>query len=204
VVGFVPGAPGALVFHNPYLGSQPPATGDHNYSEPIVMPNALEGELPSATEPTLSQASADLFSVARNAFKQRKYEDALAFSEAAIQATPTDAVLHEFRALCLLALGRYDEAAQVLYTVLAAGPGWDWQTMRSFYGDPGAYAKHLWALEVYVKRHPGSAPANFVLAYHYLCLGELQAAATRLQVVAALKPDDTVSAALLKSVTVSS
>ncbi len=42
---------------------------------------------------------------------------------------PNDAALHEFRALVLFALQRYDDAAAALYAVLTAGPGWDWATL---------------------------------------------------------------------------
>jgi tetratricopeptide (TPR) repeat protein len=137
-------------------------------------------------------------------FRQGNYGQALKQVDLAIRAAPKDAVLHEFRALCLFAMKRYDEAAQVLYAVLAAGPGWDWQTMSSCYTDTNTYAKQLQALEAYVKSHSKSAPANFVLAYHYMCLGELQASASLFKVVTELQPQDTVSAALLKSVTASS
>src|SRR5262249_25929330 len=147
----------------------------------------------------LAQAAATPLDAGRAAFRQGNYSRALAEVDRAIQGAPNDAVLHEFRALCLFALKRYDEAAQVLYNVLAAGPGWDWQTMSSLYGDPNAYATQLRTLENYVTSHPKSAPANLVLAYHYMCLGELDAAASLLKVVTELQPQDTLSAALLKS-----
>ena len=41
---------------------------------------------------------------------------------AAAGALPGDAVLHEFRALCLFALGEYQQAASPLYAVLSVGP----------------------------------------------------------------------------------
>src|SRR5678815_5524082 len=105
------------------------------------------------------------------------YQTALKQADATIQAMPDDAVAHEFRALCLFALNRYDEAAPVLYAVLSAGPGWDWQTMSSLYSSPEAYAKQLKGLESYVSGHAKAAPGHFVLGYHYLCLGEAAAAA---------------------------
>ena len=63
---------------------------------------------------------------------------------------PNDPTLHEFRALALFALGRYDEAAAALYAVLSVGPGWDWSTLISLYGNPETYTQQLRALESYV------------------------------------------------------
>ena len=200
-LGFVAGAAGALVFRNPYVPSQPSTTVVYNYSQPLVTPAPAGGPAAPPTPASLAQASAHAFDAARAVFKQGRYAEALAQVDHAIQATPTDPVLHEFRALCLFALQRYDEAAEVLYNVLAAGPGWDWETMSSLYGDPNAYTRQLEALQSYVTSHPKSAPASFVLAYHYMCLGDLDASAKLFKVVTELQPQDTVSAALLKSVT---
>ena len=84
---------------------------------------------------------------------------------------PNDPTLHEFRALALFALGRYDEAAAALYAVLSVGPGWDWLTLISLYGNPDTYTQQLRALESYVTQNPNSAAGRFVLAYHYLTAG---------------------------------
>ena len=61
---------------------------------------------------------------------------------------PTDAVLHEFRALVLFAMGDYRQSAAVVHSVLAVGPGWDWTTMSSLYPDPNRYTQQLAALEI--------------------------------------------------------
>jgi Flp pilus assembly protein TadD len=45
---------------------------------------------------------------------------ALRLTDLALRPHPNDPVLHEFRALCLFALGRYDKAAAALYAVLTA------------------------------------------------------------------------------------
>jgi hypothetical protein len=203
-LGFVTGAAGALIFRNPYTSSSSSTTTVYNYSQPLVTPQSAGGPAAAAPEAALSQASAQQFDAARSVFKQGRYDEALKQVDLAIQATPKDPVLHEFRGLCLFALKRYDEAAQVLYTVLAAGPGWDWETMSSFYADPNTYTHELHLLENYVKANPKSAPAAFVLGYQYMCLGDLQASASMFKVVTELQPQDTVSAALLKSLTASS
>src|SRR5262249_34746526 len=105
--------------------------------------------------------------------------------------------LHEFRALCLFALKRYDEAAGVLYAVLSVGPGWDWSTLIGLYPDVDTYTAQLRALEDDAVAKPRSAPDRFVLAYHYLTQGHNAAAVGVLRQVVALKPDDTLSAKLL-------
>jgi hypothetical protein len=202
-LGFVTGAAGALIFRNPYASSGSSNTTVHNYSQPLVTPQAAGGQAPPDSA-TLTEASAQHYDAARATFKQGRYEEALTQVDQAIAGTPKDPVLHEFRALCLFALKRYDEAAQVLYTVLAAGPGWDWQTMSAFYPNPEAYTHQLHLLENAVKANPKSAPDAFVLAYQYMCLGDLQASASMFKVVTELQPEDTVSAALLKSVTAAS
>ena len=47
------------------------------------------------------------------------------------------------QALTLFAQRKYKDAASAIYAVLAAGPGWDWQTMSELYPDPEVYTKQL-------------------------------------------------------------
>ncbi len=111
---------------------------------------------------------------------------------------PNDAALHEFRALCLFALQRYDESAATLYAVLTAGPGWDWATLSGLYPDVSVYTQQLRALEAYCGRNPSSPSARFVLAYHYLTDGHTLAALDQLKEVAALQPRDGLSPQLAR------
>ena len=111
---------------------------------------------------------------------------------------PNDASIHEFRALCLFAMGRYDDAAVPLYAVLAIGPGWDWATLIGLYPNVEVYTTQLRRLEAYVASNPQSATSRFVLAYHYLTEGFNDAAAVQLKQVVALRPNDAVAAKLLQ------
>ena len=111
----------------------------------------------------------------------------------------TDPVLHEFRALCLFALKRYDEAAAVTYAVLSAGPSWDWATMINLYSGIDVYTAQLRELEAYAKQNPKSAPAHFELAYLYMAQGSKEAAARKFNEVAALQPADKLSIQLAKT-----
>jgi cytochrome c-type biogenesis protein CcmH/NrfG len=121
--------------------------------------------------------------------------------EKGIELLPSDATLHEFRALTLFAQGRYKDAAATLYAVLAAGPGWGWETMRGLYPDEDTYTRQLRALEEHVRKDPNAAEARFVLAYQYLVLGAKDEAVKQLKEVARLQPQDKLSAALVKALT---
>jgi predicted Zn-dependent protease len=81
--------------------------------------------------------------------------------------------------------------------VLAAGPGWDWQTMHALYADVATYTEQLRALEAYQRANPQSPEASFVLAYHYLVLGHLDAAIRKVENVVKLLPQSQLSSELL-------
>jgi hypothetical protein len=114
---------------------------------------------------------------------------------------PSDATLHEFRGLTLFAQQKYKDAAAAMYAVLAAGPGWNWETMRALYARADTYTKQLRALEAYTGEHPDEAYAHFLQAYHYLVLGSKDAAVNQLKEAAQLQPEDKLSAALVKALT---
>ena len=97
----------------------------------------------------------------------------------------------------MFAQGKYAEAAAAIYAVLAAGPGWDWDTMNYLYPDAATYTAQLRTLEAYQKAKPGSAEASFVLAYHYLVLGHVEHAIKQLDNVVRLLPESQLSAELL-------
>jgi tetratricopeptide (TPR) repeat protein len=178
-----------FVFNNPFYRQ---SATMFNYSQPL--PARAWDDAPSIHGP---DTAIDIFDQARDAFQRNELKEALALVDKAIQELPTDATLHEFRALCLFALQEYKVAAATLYAVLAAGPGWDWETMRSLYGDVAPYTDHLRLLESYLKANPKSAAARFVLAYHYLVLGHQYAAIQELENVVKLLPDSQLSAEML-------
>jgi tetratricopeptide (TPR) repeat protein len=159
-----------------------------DYSQPIVTSDAAD----------LSEEGMQRFNTARAAFLAGNYSAARAAVDEALALTPSDTVLHEFRALVLFAEQRYQDAAATLYAVLSSGPGWDWETMRRLYPSVDVYTAHLRALEKYQRENPDSPEGHFVLAYHYLTTGYTAEAAKQLERVIALKPDDRVSAQLLQ------
>src|SRR5262249_18217352 len=126
------------------------------------------------------------------------YVTALRRTDEAIQTLPNDATLHEFRALALFALQKYDQASVPLYAVLSVGPGWDWTTLVGLYPGVDVYTQQLRALEQYARANPKSSSARFLLAYHYLTQGHNEAAASEFRQVQTLAPGDALSAQLLK------
>jgi tetratricopeptide (TPR) repeat protein len=188
---------GYMPYVNPYyvapvvVADQSAVAAPYDYSQPIDTLSAPADE--SVTNPALA-----LFDTGRASFQQGTYSDALQKTNDALAKLPNDTTLHEFRALCLFALGRYDEAAATLYAVLAVGPGWDWTTLISLYPNVEVYTTQLRALEDYCTIHSNSATGRFVLAYHYLTQGHTEAAVEMLKQVVTLKPSDSLSVKLLR------
>ena len=178
------------LYPNPYYVASV-ASGPYDYSQPIntASPPAEQ----SVTNPAMA-----LFDAGRAAFQQGDYMGALQQTNDALAKIPDDTTLHEFRALCLFALGRYDDAAATLYAVLSVGPGWDWTTLISLYPNVETYTTQLRALESYCDTHRDSVTGRFVLAYQYLTQGHNDAAVVILKQVVALKPSDTLSSKLLR------
>jgi tetratricopeptide (TPR) repeat protein len=132
-------------------------------------------------------------------FKAGSYDQALAKIDSALKSLPKDPVLHEVRALCLFALGRYKESAATLNALLASAPGMDWTSMSSLYGSADDYTAQLRKLEARIKSNPTDAPAIFVLAYHYLVIGQNDAAIEALRQVVKLQPKDATAQRMLAS-----
>ncbi len=160
-----------------------------DYSQPISTTAAA----PAA--PVTSKATAT-FDQAREAFRQGNYALAVQLDQQALGQMPNDPNIHQFLALGQFAQGQYDQAAAPIYAVLTIGPGWNWTTLISSYSEADTYTQQIRALEAYVRANPQSAPAHFVLAYHYLTQGHNDAAAKQFEAAAGLQPSDKLSAQL--------
>lgn len=182
---------GYVQYVNPYCVDTLPISV-YDYREPIIV------ERPVYVEDSGDQQALDLLNAALDAFRATDYRWALQQVDASLRMNANDPVAHELRALTLFALGRYTDAAATLHALLAAAPGWDWPTMRGLYPSTAIYTEQLRALEAYRNAHPQSADARFVLAYHYLVAGHLEAAQGQLQRVVALEPRDQVAAQILE------
>ena len=165
----------------PTTPGTPPGTGDAGSA---------------ATGPNAEATAA--YNSAADAFKAGDYNGALKGVETALSKLPGDTTLHQFRGLCLFALGKYPEAAGTLYAVLSVEPGWDWTSLSSYYPGVSVYTEHLRKLEAYVKANPKATDGHFVLGYHYLCAGHSEAALKQLKIVTEQQPQDQVAAALVR------
>jgi tetratricopeptide (TPR) repeat protein len=218
---------GGLSSYYPYSSSYYPDYGSYPYSVyptvyPYVSPYLRSGSLidpvasssssqpaPSSPAPRIEEAAipreevpAEVrrrMVVARVAFEKGDYAWAQLQGERATYDLPGDANLYQFRALCQFAQGNHNDAAVTLSAALAAGPGWDWNTLSSFYESAQPYTEQLRALEQSVREHPKDAAGHFVLAYHYLVLDDRAAALDQLREVVKLKPNEKVSAGILEA-----
>jgi len=166
-------------------------------AQDVTAPDISAPATPPQPPPAV-QASLTHLDQARDAFMSGDYAKAGAEVDLAIKEQPTDAALHEFRALVYFAVGDYKKAAATLYAVLSAGPGWDWTTMSSLYPGVDVYTGQLRALEGYVKQNPDAPDGHFVLAYHYITGTHNDAAIRQLQDVARLQPTDQLAVQLIK------
>lgn len=186
----------------------------YDYSEPLAVYEApaevpqstadvstTAGQATSELPPGVTQQGIELFNQSRAAFAAGDYKRALELCDQTLKTMPKDAAVHEFRSLVLFALGKYKESAAAAYAVLSAGPGWDWTTLSSLYGNVADYTTQLRALEGYVKQNLRSSEARFLLAYHYLTAGHAAAARKQLLEVDKLTPHDPLVAQLLRLVT---
>lgn len=183
---------GYMPYTNPYYLA--PSTGRvfYNYAQPI--PVALDGDNSASAE-----ARQD-FDAALGQFKAGEYPAALALVDKAIQGQPSDAVMHEFRALVLFAMKDYSQAAATIHAVLAVGPGWNWATLSSLYPSVEVYTPQLRNLESYVGKNPDAANAQFLLGYHYMTADHPKEAADKFREVIRLTPGDRVAADLYRMV----
>jgi tetratricopeptide (TPR) repeat protein len=203
---------GISSYYNPYyqdpvyVDNQPvmtydqPIVGDPTYESPapVVADSTDANNPPDAPPPAADDPLTDTFRAARQAFSDGNYDQALTLTNQSLQTAPRDAAINEFRSLCLFALKQYQDSAATLHAVLAAGPGWDWTTMISLYGDKDAYPNQLRALENAVRARPEDAALRFLLAYHYFTCNHKDAAVAQWKKAAELQPKDNLSAQLVQ------
>jgi tetratricopeptide (TPR) repeat protein len=178
---------------------EPPATTDQTQlsapQQAVTPPEAA-----TAADEVPSEATQN-FDAARAAFKAQDYAKALADIDVAIKALNNDATMHEFRALVLFAQKNYNDAAAGIYAVLSVGPGWNWETMSSLYGNVETYTTQLRALEAFQRANPDAPTGHFLLAYHYLVVGHTPEALAQLERFCKLVPTDKLAPELIKAFT---
>ena len=185
---------GYYSYYNPYTA--PPVTTSTTiirYAEPITVVASNAEPATEELAETAAEKSSAAMDRAREAFRVGDYVSASKAIDEGISHTPGDPVLHEFRSLVLFALGRYGDAAGVLHSVLASGPGWDWETMIGFYDKTDRYTEQFRKLEDYVVAHPDAPEPHFLLGYHYMVGENLTEAYAMFDRASTLQPSDTVS-----------
>lgn len=188
---------GYYSYHNPYVA--PPvhtSTTVIRYVEPITVVASKTEPATAEIADTAAEKATAVMDRARAAFRVGDYVSASGAVDEAIAQTPGDSVLHEFRSLTLFALGRFGDSAGVLHSVLASGPGWDWETMIGFYAEADRYTGQLRKLEDYVLANPDAPEPHFLLGYHYLVGENLEEAYAMFDRVSTLQPRDTVASQL--------
>ncbi|MDA1161894.1 MAG: hypothetical protein O3B13_02205 [Planctomycetota bacterium] len=191
---------GTSAYANPYY-FESSSGGGIDYSQPQVVVEQPASDSSPAKPADVPEAGLTAFEQARASFLAGDFDAARQQTDEALKLMPHDAVIHEFRALTLFALKRYSEAAAVLHSVLAVGPGWDWTTMSQLYSSTEVYTEELRALESWSRDHASLPEGHFVLAYHYLTCGHEEQAASELKLVVKALPDDAVSAHMLSQLT---
>lgn len=187
-------ASGYSSYSNPYYRRSAGSTAGSDYSRPVSMLGSSgNGKSPA----TPDDEAMRLFDEARRQFRSGGYERALQLVNSAIAKMPQDTVMQEFKSLALFALGRYEQSAATIHSVLASSPGWDWTTLSNLYFSNDIYRYQLRKLENYANSSSGSADAQFLLAYHYLTMGHDEQAAAALRKVIQLKPNDELAQRLL-------
>lgn len=183
---------GYMPYSNPYYVAPTAGPVFYDYAQPI--PVALDGA--NSASATARQD----FDAALEQFKAGEYPAALSGVDKAIQGQPSDAVMHEFRALVLFAMKDYSQAAATIHSVLAVGPGWDWATLSALYPNVEVYTAQLRDLESSAKSNRNAANARFLLGYHYMTAAHPEAAADEFREVIRLVPGDRVAADLYRMV----
>ena len=185
----------------------------YDYSQPVVVNNYITAESQGSTATSTSspttnanpsansniEASFGDFDKGLASFKEGNYQAALSSFNSALSKNSGDPVVHEVRALSLFALGDYANAAVALNSLLAAAPGMDWTTVSSLYGNGDDYTAQLRKLEEYCKANPKNPASAFVLAYHYLVIGQKDSAIRALKVVVENQPKDVTAKRMLEA-----
>ena len=189
---------GYSTYSNPFYSAPAVATQPYiDYSQPVInvvqaapTPGTTEGVAEPAAPQPIPESAAATFDAAVESFRQGDYRAALAGTEKALKEFPKDAVMHEFRALCLFALKEYGPAAANIHALLASGPGWNWSTLSSLYPDINVYGKQLNDLEDRCAANPNETSSLFLLAYHATTAGDTEMARKVLVKLKKLLPDD--------------
>ena len=169
-------------------------------------PAAAIEEVPAPAAQNESAASAEgdtpdamqFYDQGRSAFLAGDYRLALRMANHAAVESPQNAQVHELISLALFALGDYRGAASEAHAAMAFGPIGNWDSLYAYYNNADTYTKQLRTLEKAAADNPASAPARFLLGYHYLMTGAKDHAKAEFARAVALTPNDKLAQHYLK------
>lgn len=138
---------------------------------------------------------------AKEAFRDGQYRESLQATNRILRVQPGDSEVYQLQALALVALQRYEQAAESVYEGLSLGTRWDWGRLRACYRDTETYVSHLRQLESAAgdDSAPNTAGVQFLLAYHYLVLDKSDHARAALRQTLQLQPENNIARELLES-----
>jgi len=171
-------------------------------ADPNAIPNPNPGANPAPNaNPPANEEGVNAMEQAVDAFKAGNYPLALQRVAVAVKLMPQDPDVHQLRSLILFAQKDYKSSAAAAHVAITGGPGWNWDELNSLYSDQKIYTAQYRALQQFVVRNPQLPEGHFLLAYHYLMLGHVDAARGELTIVVRLQPKDVLAARILQAIT---
>jgi tetratricopeptide (TPR) repeat protein len=140
----------------------------------------------------------NFYNEGRASFEQGNYRDALRLAGHSGIDQPQNPKVHELASLALFASGDYKGAATEAHAALALGTPATWGELYGYYNDVNKYTEQLRKLEKASSTTPSSAPAHFLLGYHYLMTGAKADAKEHFAQAAKLTPNDKLAPHILK------
>lgn len=141
----------------------------------------LDSLLAPSGQDRLTRASEEYLALGDNAFRERRFGDAVHFYAKAVEFAPDQGMLYLILSDGLFATGDYHYAAYALRKALELDPALATNSIdkHGFYADPAEFDRQLAVLELYLKDRPEDHDARLVLAANHL-FGNRPAAAVDL------------------------
>ncbi len=138
---------------------------------------------------------------AEQAFRERRYEDAVRLSNHAIVEDSQNGKLHLFASQAFFALGDFQSAAAAIEQAASLLDRGDWgfvvENYQKFY-QGNDYVAQTDKLRDFIKANPDAPYAYLLLGYHYLFLGHKEAAREDFSRAVKLESRDRLAAELLE------
>jgi len=131
--------------------------------------------MPAGPQTLTMPDAATYLSWATNAFRSRRYREAMRLAKHAIIEDDRDGKLYLLLSQTQFAVGEYEAAAESLRHGLLLTNPTDWGHIagnrRRFYVN-GDYERQLKGLTVFVNEHPDATNARFLRGYHSVFAGQ--------------------------------